>query len=898
LRLGGVLVALTLFSPAELAAQVQTPDQQSCINEQNKGFAKVVKARGKSIGKCIKDATKTKLDPGMSLEECLSADRGGKATKAEQKTRSKVSAACVEPLPSFGVSDPNTIARVALEKELALVHAILGSDLDAVILGANDPNTKDASKCQVDATKATQKCQDAKLKEFNKCKKAGLKDGSITDLSSLEACMGADPKDKILKACGTKLGDKLHKKCIGTNIEATFPGDCSDSADPNALASCLDILVECGVCLALNEVDALGWNCDLFDDGQANQSCVIVRGDTFQIPSAVQPAETPGTPGVVVDPNSSLLTLFGDPNFSLNNTSYTRWHFDGPEQTPDAILIVVAGFGGGANNFKILAEDLIIRMLKDHDLVLEVWGFHRRSNQLEDREGVLIADALGDPLVALDWYYGAELGLTLHPALAAGPNRRALFYNASDDIPFLANWTSQVFSRDIDAVVDVARGVARNSNVFLGGHSAGTDFTARYAATDFNLTDVGDPQPGYAKLRGLVLFEGHAGRTGSALSDDSLDRIEAKFDGGLFGAVRDNAPRCVDGTTTCTIETEADDCLGQVPPKCTLPETAYAAVLGLSPQVTAASEPAALQGRSDHDSGQVILQVDQGAPGNSAVLKVPELALLGLLPPATVDALFGAFLDDEGLNPSAATGLGAPGPNVDGLNTWLEITEGPLPDSVLPDNGPPPTTLDPNSPDGHWGQEKEVVRMDRMRTTFLAAETNAADWYYAASGLNVTSAPGVCDNDPNDGSFLCTAGNVDAACSDDGDCAQSISLDSSALSVGRGRRDIVNLTQASSIDIPVICFGGSNGNTPVPASYLPFAESIGTCTTGVCDGVTSRLVDPNLPNEAFPTFGDVAGGFEVHISEGFAHNDVTTAEDNEDNNVLRPLSDFIARNTQ
>jgi hypothetical protein len=294
----------------------------------------------------------------------------------------------------------------------------------------------------------------------------------------------------------------------------------------------------------------------------------------------------------------------------------------------------------------------------------------------------------------------------------------------------------------------------------------------------------------------------------------------------------------------------------------------------------------------------VILQVDQGAPGNSAVLKVPELFLLGLLPPSTVDALFGAFLDDEGLNPSAATGLGAPGPNGNGLNTWLDITEGPLPESVEPNNGPPPTTLDPNDPEPHWGQEKEAVRMDRMRTTFLAAGTNAADWYYAASGLSVTSAPGVCDNDPNDGSFLCTAGDVGTACSDDGDCAQSISLDSSALSVGRGRRDIVNLTQAASIDIPVICFGGSNGNTPVPASYVPYAESLGTCAAPSCDPNTPRLVDPNSPSESFPTFGNVEGGFEVHISEGFAHNDVTTAEDNADNNVLAPLSDFIARNSE
>ena len=36
----------------------------------------------------------------------------------------------------------------------------------------------------------------------------------------------------------------------------------------------------------------------------------------------------------------------------------------------------------------------------------------------------------------------------------------------------------------------------------------------------------------------------------------------------------------------------------------------------------------------------------------------------------------------------------------------------------------------------------------------------------------------------------------------------------------------------------------------------------------------------------------------MHLNEGFAHNDVVTAEDLPGNDVLAPLSDFIARNVQ
>jgi hypothetical protein len=124
-----------------------------------------------------------------------------------------------------------------------------------------------------------------------------------------------------------------------------------------------------------------------------------------------------------------------------------------------------------------------------------------------------------------------------------------------------------------------------------------------------------------------------------------------------------------------------------------------------------------------------------------------------------------------------------------------------------------------------------------------------------------------------------------------------VSLDSSALSVGRGRRDIENLTQAAAIDVPVIAFGGTNGLATVPGAYTAFGSSIGTCTAPSCDG-TPRVVDASLPNPAFPTFGGVAGGYEVVMAEGFAHLDVTTAEDNADNPIPAALVAFLKRNVQ
>jgi len=663
-------------------------------------------------------------------------------------------------------------------------------------------------------------------------------------------------------------------------------------------ASCGDNVVQAG-----EECDG---SSDSACPGMYDGECQCPPATTLEIDSHAHPANTPGSPHVSVS-NPKLLTQFGK-RFSLNKATYTRYRLRGDrdserwrseqkigesEEKPDAILVLIPGFEGAAGNFRILAQNLLKRAKSDHNLVLEVWAFDRRTHQLEDTLGLELAAEALDPLLGENWLFGTELGLPLDPRLT----RRAVFYDAQEDIPFLANWTNLVFSQDIDAVIKEARRHARHGNVFLGGHSAGTGFAARYVATDFNLSAscTGTPKPGYENLRGLVLLEGGGGSTaGATLTDDSLDRIIAKFDGGLFGAVRDNAARCVDGTTACSIATEQTDCAGQVPPKCTLPTTAFSFVPGLlNPRVFAVAQAAAIQSAYDLNTGQTVLQLPVGAPGNTPLAKVPDLAALAFIPPSTVESTFGIFLDKDGpvavlFAPFVAMSLGQPGPEVNGLHTWQDILHGPLtPENSL---GPPPTTL----PGGDWGEDLEVTRLDRVLATLFLGRTNFTDWYYPNAGPSTTSASGVCT------AGTCSAGNVGASCASDAQCSQSINLDSTRLSApppqGRGRCDIENLTQAGNIDIPVIAFSASNGLAPVPGDYTAFAQSIGVCKIGSCDSNTPRVLDATSPNPAFPTFGDVAGGFQVFVNEGFAHLDVLTAEDNADNHVVGPLSDFIARN--
>lgn len=598
---------------------------------------------------------------------------------------------------------------------------------------------------------------------------------------------------------------------------------------------------------------------------------ITLAQETQRIASAATPANTPGTQGVATS-NASLLAHFGDAGPELNNATFTRYFLSDAERSQaDAIVIAIPGFQGGAANFARLAEQLMRLARMENQLNIELWAFDRRSEQLEDRVGLDLAESEGDASLALDFLFGAELGLDLDARLVAGPNRRLISYS-SQDLAFMADWSPLVHSQDIDAVVELARTRVRNNNVFLAGHSAGTGFMARYAATDFNL-DSDDVSAGYSKLRGLVLFEGGGGVSGAAVTEDTLNRIEARADGGLYGAVRDGEPRCVDGLTACAVVTEATDCAAFANAICTEPIPAFATGL-INTETFAAGELVAMDGFLNGDSGLSILQADQnGVEGNNALAQVsallPVRILLGGVSGSSV-ALYGQYLDDDGLGAAAApflaTSIGAPGPDIDGVATWLNRDEA-LPDSVLSDNGEAPT--EPR--EGRiWGVEVEPTDFEtHLMTATFRGSTNFFDWYYPSSGLSITGGLG---------------------------------LDTTALSapapLGRGRSDIDNRTQTQNIDVPVIAFGGSNGLTPVPGDFFGFASSIALCSAPSCDGSTPRVVDAAQPSVAFPTFGDLNGGFEVYISEGYSHVDIVTAENEANNQVIGPLLSFLTRNMQ
>jgi agarase len=274
-----------LISPSAFG-QAQSPEQQRCLRSLNLGFERMAKAQGKEARTCLQDAATGTLTGAM--DDCLRAD--GRAHIERRRTRNATSATTrcddAQP-PDFGAPDVATSNATGVQSQENLLRGVFGPDLDTAI--ATEATDRDRSKCQQQVYKAVDRCQQMKLKSFQHCIASGLAHGTIGNASGLAACADSlqtpaspgpvpIPYPRIARVCGGEqpghIQRRVEKRCVARNVDLTeaFPG-CA-AGDAATVAACLDRQVECHVCLALNQVDFLDRNCDAFDDGISNDSCI------------------------------------------------------------------------------------------------------------------------------------------------------------------------------------------------------------------------------------------------------------------------------------------------------------------------------------------------------------------------------------------------------------------------------------------------------------------------------------------------------------------------------------------------------------------------------------------------------------------------------------------------
>jgi glucose/arabinose dehydrogenase len=254
----------------DLTAALSNADRK-CILGLNDQFAKIAKKRAAQLAKCLANGAAGKLTG--TIEACVAA-ADAKVDKAVAKATAFAADKCAL-VPPFGPTDATAVADGAKAGEAALQHAVLGADLDlAIVLRSAD---MDAATCQGKVVAQLSRCHARRVKEFDRCKEAGLRDGSVKSAATLADCLDADPNGKVAASCDDATGGLatkvVPKACTAkaVNLATAFPG-CAE-ADGALFAACAERAGRCAACSALSQADALGADCDDYDDGAANASC-------------------------------------------------------------------------------------------------------------------------------------------------------------------------------------------------------------------------------------------------------------------------------------------------------------------------------------------------------------------------------------------------------------------------------------------------------------------------------------------------------------------------------------------------------------------------------------------------------------------------------------------------
>jgi hypothetical protein len=299
--------ALVLVSVLAAQAQVQSSGQQACLNSVNKTGAAVAKTQGKEHLACLKEQGKTGVG---NAQTCLTLDVNGKVAKAKSKTTAAATKSCGT-APSFGFTSAAAVNAAAQQADIDLVADVYGANLQPAVITC--ATSKAGCGCQQKISKSVEALAAVKLATFVSCKKTALKNGA-NSLAALAACLNdagtagsvaADTKGKIAKTLAG-LNATIVKSCDTPGVTASaFPGACT-ALTGNALGTCLDTQVECRVCTAINAMDGLFVNCDLFDNGAADATCLSGTGPT----PTPTPTLTP-TPTATLTPTPSATATPG-----------------------------------------------------------------------------------------------------------------------------------------------------------------------------------------------------------------------------------------------------------------------------------------------------------------------------------------------------------------------------------------------------------------------------------------------------------------------------------------------------------------------------------------------------------------------------------------------------------
>jgi hypothetical protein len=263
-----LIALLAIASAAD--GQLATPVQR-CIDGYNNKLRLVSQQAGKSARACLRNAAKGKEnDP----DTCVVTNTDDKIAGKEAKVGALYSGGkCMgdEPIQR-GATIGNAAHRTAVTD---LVHDLFGDPVTPAVI---DVGTDDV-RCVDAAMKRSVLAFAAIAKGHRQCKKSGLHSGAVLDAVTLDATCETfaqiDTNGKAQSRLDQLVGD-VGIACASSTagLATLFPGlDAACHADGTALGNCVAARTRCRACLALDEADGQHIDCDVFDDGTANESC-------------------------------------------------------------------------------------------------------------------------------------------------------------------------------------------------------------------------------------------------------------------------------------------------------------------------------------------------------------------------------------------------------------------------------------------------------------------------------------------------------------------------------------------------------------------------------------------------------------------------------------------------
>lgn len=311
-----VAASMTVCVVLSTAHAQLSSDEQSCVNALHKGAGAVASAQAKQLAACVKDAQKGEV---TDLPACLAAPSDALVAKAVGKGDTDAAKWCGIAPPEFGVAP----ALELTTSEAAIVHA-RGLVSDLLGTAPTVPGDKAGEKCQALAVRKAQGLMNSYAKSFTKCVRDAIKNGAGST-AALLPCASPD-----MTKTATGLDAAVGKACDGVAAAEVLPGVCS-SQSGGALTGCVGGRAKCRACRMVATNGALDADCDLVDDGTANDSCtflVSLSGEAFKFNGAQE---------LIPD---AYIWVLEHPEMNLVTGVDGHFEFNGLEEGSEATLVL------------------------------------------------------------------------------------------------------------------------------------------------------------------------------------------------------------------------------------------------------------------------------------------------------------------------------------------------------------------------------------------------------------------------------------------------------------------------------------------------------------------------------------------------------------------------------